>query len=79
MKVKKKINTTSDLGPIFKQARLDRGLSLIHVARKAGFSYMTVHNVERNHGSTRTETLLAIASVVGVTIEVSVNPVKGKK
>lgn len=64
-----KINTTSDIGSIIKEARLYKNMTLLAVATKAGFTYMTIHNIENNIGSTRTETLIAVASVVGVHIE----------
>lgn len=64
-----KITTTNDIGAVIKDARLRKNMTLIAVATKAGFTYMTVHNIENNIGSTRTETLIAVASVVGVTLE----------
>ncbi len=67
--MKTKITTTNDIGAVIKTARLHKKMTLIHVANKSGFTYMTVHNIESNIGSTRTETLIAVASVVGVTLE----------
>lgn len=69
--MRKVIKTTNDLGGFFRSARLQSKQSIETVAKKAGFTCATVSNVENNRGSTRTETLLAIAEVIGVTVEIS--------
>lgn len=71
--MKVKINTTHDLGPIFKAARQSKGLTIAKVAALSGFSLQTIINIEKNIGSTRTETLLAVGKAVGITVEVSAN------
>lgn len=67
--MKTKINTSKDIGSVIRGARLHKKMTIMYVAGKSGFSSATIINIEQNVGSTRTETLIAIASVVGVTIE----------
>jgi transcriptional regulator with XRE-family HTH domain len=64
-----KIESSSDIGKVIREARKDKKLAITWVANKAGFSPATVINIEQNRGSVRTDTLLAIASVVGISIE----------
>lgn len=69
--LKKKIITSNDLGPFIFMARTKAKMTMAHVAKKAGFSIETVSNLEKNKGSVNVNTLLAIATVLGVKIEVN--------
>ena len=69
--MRKVIKTTGDLGDFFRSARQASKQSIETVAKKSGFTYTTVANIENNKGSTRTDTLLAVAEVVGVTVVIS--------
>jgi transcriptional regulator with XRE-family HTH domain len=63
------IKSASDIGKVIREARKEKKLTINEVSYKAGFSPATLINIEQNRGSVRTDTLLAIAKVVGVTIE----------
>jgi transcriptional regulator with XRE-family HTH domain len=69
--LKKKIITSNDLGPFMFMARTKAKMTLEYVAQKSGFTSQTVSNLEKNQGSVNVNTLLAIATVIGVKIEVN--------
>jgi transcriptional regulator with XRE-family HTH domain len=69
--LKKTIQTTNDLGEFMKSARERSGLTIEAVALKSGFTTQTIANLEKNRGSVNLNTLLAVATTIGVKVEVN--------
>lgn len=69
--LKKKIMTSNDIGPFIYMARMKAKMTLEYVAKKSGYTNQTVSNLEKNKGSVNVNTLLAIATVVGVRLEIN--------
>lgn len=74
--MKTKVKTTRDIGAIIKEARLQRKMTLISLANKAGYSFETISSIEKNRWSPRIDTLLNVAEVVGVTMELTIDKVE---
>lgn len=75
--MKKTIQTTNDLGPFIRTARDHKKLTLEQVSAKSGFTCQTISNLEKNRGSVNVNTLLAVATVVGVRVEISFEEMMG--
>jgi transcriptional regulator with XRE-family HTH domain len=75
--MKKTIQTTNDLGPFIRTAREHKKMTLEVVSSKSGFTCQTISNLEKNRGSVNVNTLLAVATVVGVRVEISFEETMG--
>lgn len=69
--MKKIIQTSNDLGGFIKLARERAQLTIEFVSLKSGFTTQTIANLEKNRGSVNLNTLLAVATVVGVKVELN--------
>lgn len=67
--MRKVIQTTNDLGGFIKEARERVPMTLEAVASKSGFTTQTLSNLEKNRGSVNLNTLLAVATSIGVKVE----------
>ena len=56
------------IGAIFKEARLEKGLTQVEVAEKAGIHWNTVAKVEREEQKPEYHTIKSIAKVLGIDI-----------
>jgi DNA-binding XRE family transcriptional regulator len=56
------------IGAIFKQARLEKGLTQVEVAKKAGIHWNTVAKIEREEQKPEFATIKSIAKVLGIDI-----------
>jgi transcriptional regulator with XRE-family HTH domain len=68
---RKTIITMSDVGNYIKAAREKCGLTIEFVSLKSGFTTQTISNLEKNRGSVNLNTLLAVATVVNVKLELN--------
>ncbi|MBG9772382.1 helix-turn-helix domain-containing protein [Brevibacillus laterosporus] len=59
----------SSLGNRLKQARENKHLTQMHVAKKLGISNGTLSGYERNYRDPDTETLSKLASIYGVSVD----------
>jgi transcriptional regulator with XRE-family HTH domain len=69
--MRKLIQVTSDVGAFMKEVRERQGLTQEKVSMKSGFTTQTIANLEKNKGSMNMSTLLAIATSIGVKVELN--------
>lgn len=69
--MRKVIQTTNDLGGFIKEARERAAMTLEAVASKSGYTTQTLSNLEKNRGSVNLNTLLAVATTIGVKVELN--------
>lgn len=67
------INNNRELGLFFREARIEKKMTIEHVAKQAGISQTTLRNMEKSRGHVRTDVLLAMSNVVGLKLEVTLN------
>lgn len=68
---RKTIITLNEVGNFIKAAREKSEFTIEHVALKSGFTTQTISNLEKNRGSVNLNTLMAVAVVVGVKLELT--------
>ena len=69
--MRKVIQTTNDLGGFIREARDRAGMTLEAVSLKSGYTTQTLSNLEKNRGSVNLNTLLAVATTIGVKVELN--------
>lgn len=69
--MRKVIQTTNDLGGFIREARERAAMTLEAVASKSGYTTQTLSNLEKNRGSVNMNTLLAVATTIGVKVELN--------
>lgn len=69
--MRKLIQVTNDVGGFMKEVRERQGLTQEKVSMKSGFTTQTIANLEKNKGSMNMSTLLAIATSIGVKVELN--------
>jgi len=65
------IQTSNDVGNFLKAAREKAGMTQDQVSKRSGFTNQTIYNMENNKGSLNLSTVLAIATSIGVKIELN--------
>lgn len=69
--MKTQISNSKDLGQMFRDARIIKGMTIEETAKQAGVSPTTLRNMEKSRGCVRTDVAFALFSVVGIKFEAS--------
>lgn len=65
------ISNNKELGMFFREARRTKKISIERSAKLAGISHTTWRNMEKARGHIRSDILVAMAHIVGIKIEFS--------